>query len=131
MAAAEPAALLLGRLLLSALFLHEAVAKLDNFAGAAAYVRSAGMPEALLPAALALELGCGLAIALGLWTRPAALLLAGFCIVTAVVFHSDFAVRNQLLHFEKNLAIAGGLLILAVCGPGRFGVEGAARRRGR
>jgi putative oxidoreductase len=78
------------------------------------------MPEQLLAAAVVVELGCGLAIALGLFTRMAAILLAGFCLVTAVVFHTKFSEINQLLHFEKNLAIAGGLLALAVAGPGRL-----------
>lgn len=121
-AAVEQAALLLGRLLIASLFVHEGAAKLANYAGAAAYARSFGIPDALLPLAIALELGCGLAVALGLWTRPAALLLAGFCIFTAVVFHADFAVRNQLLHFEKDLAVAGGLMVLGICGPGRLAV---------
>ena len=115
---AEQALLLLGRLLLAAIFLHEAIAKLSNYAGAVAYARAFGMPEMLLPPAIAVELGCGLLLVAGSWTRPAALMLAGFCLTTAFVFHLDWSQRNQLLHFEKNLAIAGGLLVLAVFGPG-------------
>src|SRR5262249_40079641 len=66
----------------------------------------------LLPLAIAVELGCGILILCGYHTRAAALLLAGFCLVTAVLFHTKFGDRNQLLHFEKDLAIAGGLLVL-------------------
>jgi putative oxidoreductase len=74
----------------------------------------------LLPLAIAAELGCGLLIALGLYTRTAAVVLAGFCVATAVLFHSKFGDRNQLLHFEKNLGLAGGFLLLSVAGPGRL-----------
>ena len=118
----EPAGLLVGRLLIATIFLHEGVAKLGNYAGSAAYARTFGVPEQLLPLAIAAELGCGLLIALGLFTRLAALVLAGFCVFTAAVFHTKFGEINQLLHFEKNLAMAGGLLVLAVCGPGRLSI---------
>jgi putative oxidoreductase len=130
--AADQIILLVGRLLIANIFLHEAIAKISNYAGAAAYARSFGVPDTLLPLAIALELGCGLAIAMGLWTRPAALLLSGFCIFTAVAFHTHFAERNQLLHFEKNLAMAGGLLVLAAHGAGRITVcRPVARVRGK
>ena len=119
---AEQATLLLGRLLIATIFLHEAWAKIGNYAGSLAYLRSAGLPDVLLPMAIALEVGCGFAVAAGIGTRTAALLLAGFCVATGVAFHGDFAVRNQLLHFEKNLAMAGGLLVLAICGPGRLAI---------
>ncbi len=116
----EPAALVVGRLLLATIFLHEGIAKLSNYAGAVAYAKAFGVPAELLPVAIAAELGCGLLVALGLYARAAALVLASFCLFTAAVFHSTFGDRNQLLHFEKNLAIAGGLLVLAVRGPGRY-----------
>ena len=119
---AEPLALLAGRCLLATIFLHEGIAKLGNYGAAAAYTKAFGLPESLLPAAIAVELGCGLLIALGLYTRAAALLLSGFCLFTAAVFHIKFGERNQLLHFEKNLAMAGGLLVLAVSGPGPISV---------
>jgi putative oxidoreductase len=118
MPAFETAALLIARLLLATIFLHEGAAKLGNYAGSAAYAKAFGVPESLLPLAIAVEIGCGLLIALGLFTRVAAMLLAGFCLVTAIVFHSKIGEINQLLHFEKNLAMAGGFLALAVAGPG-------------
>jgi putative oxidoreductase len=127
----ESVTLLLARLLLATIFLHEGVAKLGNDAGSAAYARAFGVPETMLPLAIAVELGCGLLIALGLFTRVAAVLLAGFCLVTAIVFHAKFSEINQLLHFEKNLAMAGGFLALTVAGPGAlslgklFGARGA------
>src|SRR5262245_30184429 len=83
----EQVALLAGRLLLAAVFLHEGISKLGSYGAAGAYTRAFGVPEQLLPLAIAVELGCGLLIALGLYTRAAALLLAGFCVLTAAVFH--------------------------------------------
>jgi len=118
----EPVGLLAGRLMLATIFLHEGMAKLGNYAGSAAYARSFGVPEMLLPLAIAVELGCGVLVAVGLFTRLAAVVLAGFCLFTAAVFHSNFSEINQLLHFEKNIAMAGGLVVLAVCGPGPFSI---------
>ena len=96
------AAALVGRLLLAAIFLHEAWSKFAAYLAALAYMQAFGVPE----------LGCGLLILCGYHTRAAALVLAGFCLATAVLFHGKFGDRNQLLHFEKDLAIAGGLLVL-------------------
>jgi putative oxidoreductase len=76
-----------------------------------------------LPLAIAVELGCGLLILCGYHTRAAALLLAGFCLATAVLFHGKFGDRNQLLHFEKDLAIAGGLLVLFAHGAGAWALD--------
>ena len=80
-----------------------------------------GVPGRLLPLAIGVELVCGLLVLFGYKTRIAGLLLAGFCVATAVLFHTRFGDRNQLLHFEKDLAIAGGFLMLFAQGaaPGR------------
>jgi putative oxidoreductase len=123
MALATEAATLLGRLLLSALFLHEAWSKLTAYPAAVAYAQAFGVPAQLLPLAIAAELGCGILILVGYQTRIAALILAAFCIVTAVLFHTKFGIRNELLHFEKDLAIAGGLLILFAHGAGAWAVD--------
>jgi putative oxidoreductase len=111
---------LLGRLLLVAIFVHEGATLIGGYTSAAAYMQGFGVPGVLLPAVIALQLGGGLLIAVGAMTRLAALALAVFCILTAVLFHWNFAVRGELLHFEKDLAIAGGFLLLAACGPGRW-----------
>jgi putative oxidoreductase len=124
----QPGAQLVGRLLMAAIFVHEGMAKLAGYAAAARYAEAFGVPAALLPPAIAIEIGCGLLIALGLFTRAAALLLAVFCVVTAALFHARFGEINQLLHFEKNLAIAGGFLLLAVAGPGPISFEGIRRK---
>jgi len=109
--------------MIAALFLHEGWAKLTAYAAAAAYMRTFGVPEQLLPFAIALELGCGVLILLGWQTRIAALLLAVFCVAAAVLFHTKLSDRNQLLHFEKDFAIAGGLLLLVAHGAGRWAVD--------
>lgn len=114
---------LAGRVLLSALFVIEAVDKLWDTGGALAYMAAHGLPAALLPPAIAVELGCGLAIMAGWRTRIAAFLLAGFCFLTALIFHADLAQRAQQIQLEKDLALAGALLILAAWGAGRFSIN--------
>ena len=119
----EPAGLLLGRCLLAILFLHEAWIKIMAYDGAVRYAEAYGVPGLLLPAAIALELGGGLLIVGGLATRIVAFLLAGFCVVTAVIFHTKFSDPGQLLHFEKDLAIAGGFLVLCFSGAGAWSLD--------
>jgi putative oxidoreductase len=122
------AAALAGRLLIAALFLHEAWSKLTGYSAAVAYSEAFGVPGVLLPLALAVELAGGLLILLGCWARPAALALAGFCVATAVLFHAKLGNRNELLHFEKDLAIAGGLLVLFARGAGAWALDAVWRR---
>jgi putative oxidoreductase len=120
----QSAAALVGRLLLAALFLLEGWSKLRGYGPAAAYMERFSVPGLLLPAVILAELGGGILLVIGWQTRCAALALAIFCVVAALLFHTNFADRNQLLHFEKDLAIAGGLLVLAAFGPGRFSLDG-------
>ena len=123
------AAALVGRLLLAALFLHEAWSKLTGYAGALAYMQVYGLPGQLLPLAIATELGCGLLIVLGFYTRVAALVLAAFCVATAVLFHINLSDRSQLLHFEKDLAIAGAFLVLFAHGSGAWSLDALLKRK--
>jgi putative oxidoreductase len=118
-----PTGLLLGRCLLALLFLHEAWVKLMAYDGAVRYSEAYGVPGWSLPAAIALELGGGLLIVGGLFTSIVAFLLAGFCMVTAIIFHTNFGEPGQLLHFEKDLSIAGGFLILCVRGAGPWSLD--------
>jgi putative oxidoreductase len=130
----QQAAALAGRLLLAAIFLHEAWSKLTGYTGALAYMQAFGVPGQLLPLAIAVELGGGALIACGYHTRAAALVLAVFCVATAVLFHTKLGDRNQLLHFEKDLAIAGGLLVLAAHGAGAWALDalrGGSRMGGK
>ena len=101
-----------GRVMMAALFVLAGLGKLGSIAGTDAYIQSVGMPAHLgLPAAI-FEIAAGLAIALGIFTRFFALLLAGFCLITAVLFHNNFADQMQMANFLKNVALAGGFLVL-------------------
>ena len=122
------AAALVGRLLVAALFLIDGWSKVRGYAPAVAYMERFSVPGLLLPAVILVEVGGGLLVAIGWQTRCAALALAIFCIVAAVLFHTNFDDRNQVLHFQKDLAIAGGLLVLMAFGPGRFSVDGIRGR---
>ena len=79
---------------------------------------SFGIPGLLLPAVIAFEIGAGLSVLAGIRVKPAALLLAGFTLMTAVVFHGDFSQPMQSILFTKNLAIAGAFLLLFAHGAG-------------
>ena len=125
----EAAGAWLGRLLLAAIFLHEARAKLTAYDAAVGYMQVFGLPGWLLPFAIAVELVGGILVIAGLYTRVAALALALFCVATAVLFHNKFGNRNELLHFEKDLAIAGGFLVLAARGGGAWALDALRGRR--
>lgn len=129
--ALQSTALLLGRILLAIVFLHEAWITLTTYSAVEEYMRAFGVPGALLPAAVAIELGGGLLIVLGLRTRSVALVLAAFCVATAVLFHTGPGDQSQALNFEKDLAIAGGFLVLAAQGAGAWAVDASGTRRRR
>jgi putative oxidoreductase len=115
---------LTGRVFLSALFLLSGIGKLGAYSGTAAYMASVGVPDKLLPIVIGLEIGGALAIMVGWRTRIVALLLAGFTLVSALIFHTHFADQIQMIMFWKNVSIAGGLLLLAVHGAGPLSLDG-------
>ena len=119
---------LVGRILLSTIFLISAVGKLTAPAGTIGYIAAAGLPLPQLAYALAvaIELLGGLALVAGYQTRTAAAALAVFSIAAAFGFHGNLGDQNQFVHFLKNVAIAGGLLQLVAFGAGRWSVD--ARR---
>jgi putative oxidoreductase len=112
-----------GRILLSVLFLLSGLGKIGAYAGTAAYMSSVGVPGALLPAVIATEVLGALAIIVGWKTRVIALLLAGFSLLTAVVFHNHFGDQIQMIMFLKNVSIAGGYLLLVANGPGPLSID--------
>ncbi len=114
---------LVARLLLAQLFLIEGWSKVADYAGAVQYMDSHGVSAKLLPLVIITELGGGLLVALGLLTRWAATAMAGFSLLTAVFFHADFSDADQLIIFEKNVAIAGAFFLLMACGPGVWSVD--------
>lgn len=118
------AAGLVGRLMLAAIFVQSGWGKIVDYAGTAQYMESAGVPGGLLPVVIVVELGSAMLIVIGWQTRLAALALAGFTVVAGVLFHLKIADQNQMIHFMKNIAIAGGFLVLAMAGPGAWSLEG-------
>jgi putative oxidoreductase len=113
----------LSRILLASLFIVAGVSKIGNYAGTQGYMASAGLPGFLLPLVILLEAGGALALIVGFQVRLVALALAGFTIVSALLFHFNFADQMQSLMFLKNLSIAGGLLTLAASGAGRWSID--------
>jgi len=111
----------IGRVLLSIIFIQAGWNKIFGYAGTAQYMEKVGVPSELLPLVILTELG-GLLILLGLFTRWAALALAGFCVLAAWLFHHP-GDANQMISFMKNLTIAGGLLVLAGSGPGAYAID--------
>ena len=114
---------LLGRLLLAALFLHDGWTIVNNYGAVAEYLAQFGVPPLLLVPALILQVAGGLLVAVGWNTRLAALALSLFCISTALIFHNQFGDPNEAIHFWKDLAIAGGFLVLAAHGAGVFSLD--------
>lgn len=112
-----------GRTLLASVFLLSGVNKIGAYEATQGYMDAMGVPGALLPAAIAFEIAAPIAIILGFYARSAAFLLAGFSLLTALVFHFDFADQIQSVMFLKNVSIAGGLLLLVSAGPGALSID--------
>jgi putative oxidoreductase len=128
MNATQKLADLAGRVLLAALFLIAGLQKIGGYAGTQAYMESMGVPGALLPLVIAIEVIGALAILAGWNTRLFAFLLAGFTLVSALIFHRVPGDPMQAILFMKNLAITGGFLLLVARGPGQWSLD--ARRAG-
>jgi len=120
-----------GRILLGLLFVLEAFMKLGAYTDAVRYTVAYGVPAQLLPAAIALELGAGLMMIVGWQTRIAAFALSGFCVIAALIFHTKFSDLNQLIHLQKDFALAGAFLVVWARGAGAFSIDawrGGARQ---
>jgi putative oxidoreductase len=127
-------AMLVGRILLSLVFLVAGYRKLMGVAASAGYFAKLGfpMPDVMVWVAIAIELGGGILLVLGWKARWAALLLALFTAIAAFAAHRFWEVdpaqyANQMNHFLKNLAIVGGMLFVAAVGPGALSVDGRRR----
>lgn len=123
-------ALLVGRILASIIFIFSGYTKATAMAGTVAYLGAKGvpMPDIAYFGVVAIELGGGLLFLVGFQTRVVALVLALFCVGTALIGHLDFAAPGNLVNFQKNLAMAGGFLAFVAAGAGRFSIDGAMRR---
>ena len=114
---------LLGRIGLSLIFIISGWGKIVGYAGTQQYMEAVGLPGALLPLVIALELGGGLAILTGAFTRWIALALAVFSLASAALFHADFGDVAQATNFWKNAAMAGGFFVLAAHGAGTLSLD--------
>ena len=119
----SPWADLAGRILIALIFITAGWSKIGGFEGTQQYMAAMGVPGALLPLVIITELGGGLLIVAGLFTRYAAFVLAGFSILSAVLFHGNGADPSEQIQFMKNLAIAGGFLFLVAHGAGKLSLD--------
>lgn len=124
----SPLADLVGRILLSAMFILSGLHGLNDMEGAARYIEAEGIPGELAILVIITEVGCGSLLLLGFMTRLMAFLLAGFTLLTALLVHAEFGDPTQAIMFLKNLAIAGGLGIVFANGAGPLSIDGMRRR---
>lgn len=123
--------ILIARVLLMILFVLSGWSKLTGFEGTVGYMTSLGAPAPMLAAAIAviMEFFVGIVLILGFYARPLAFLFALFVLGTALLGHPFWNMVDpersaNMTQFLKNLSIVGGMLLLAVSGPGRFSLDG-------
>jgi putative oxidoreductase len=121
---------LVGRVLMAYLFIPSGLGKIMGFAGAVGYISSAGLPLPAVGAVIAIlvEFVLGIALLLGYKTRIVAVVMAVFTVAAGIFFHNYWAVPDAArmmmkINFDKNIAIAGGLLVFAAFGAGRFSID--------
>ena len=122
------AAYLIGRILLSQIFIIAAFGKITGYAGTAHYMAAYGVPGAFLPLVILLELGGGIALLVGWQTRWTALALGVFSVLAAIIFHHQVGEGMQKVLLMSDLAFAGGLFVLATAGAGRFSLDARTGR---
>jgi putative oxidoreductase len=114
---------IVSRILMSQIFILSGASKVMAYTATQAYMAHMGVPGELLPVVIAVELGGGLLLLVGFQTKIVSFLLAGFCIVTAVMAHNNFGDQMQMINFVKNLAMAGGLLMFTQYGAGAMSID--------
>jgi putative oxidoreductase len=120
---------LFGRVLLVGVFLLSGLGKLSAYEQTAGYMNAFGIPGELLPLVIGFEVLASIAIIIGWQVRATSLLLAGFTLLSALMFHFDFADQTQMVMFLKNVSISGAFLLLVVNGAGKFSLD--ARKSNR
>jgi putative oxidoreductase len=120
----------LGRIMIGGIFAMSGLSKVPAYTQTTAMITAAGLPFAPLgwATAVVVEVGLGLLLLLGWRVRPVALALAIWCVVTAAFFHANFVDQNMMIHFLKNLMIAGGLLQIVHFGAGAFSLDALQKR---
>ena len=114
---------LVGRIFLSALFLIEGFGKISNQENVIMYMEEYGVPEILFVPATVLEILFPLLLIVGYKTKWAAAVMALFTFTVAIIFHTDFSDGMQMIFFLKDLAIAGGFMIIVAYGPGKISLD--------
>ena len=111
------------------IFIFSGFTKITGYAATQGYLESMGVPGMLLPLVIAVELLGGIAILLGFKARLVAILMAGFSIVSALLFHQFWIDESQMNPFMKNIAMAGGFLMIFAHGPGAYSIDNSHTRR--
>lgn len=119
----------IGRLFLSMIFIFSGFTKITGYAATQGYMESMGVPGMLLPLVIAVELLGGIAILLGFKARLVAILMAGFSVVSALLFHQFWIDESQMNPFMKNIAMAGGFLMIFAHGAGAYSIDNSNHRR--
>ena len=114
---------IIGRIFLSAIFLINGVGKIFNYEGTIQYMENFDVPGYLIIPAITVEILFPILLIIGYYTKFSALVLSLFTLALAVIFHTDFSNQMQLMSFLKNIAIAGGFLIIFVYGPGKYSLD--------
>ena len=114
---------ILGRILLSAIFLINGIGKIFNYEGTIQYMENFDVPGYLIIPAIIVEILFPILLIVGYYTKFSALVLSLFTLALAVIFHTEFSNQMQLMSFLKNIAIAGGFLIIFVYGPGKYSLD--------
>ena len=117
-----------GRILISLIFVTSGFSKVSGYTATQGYMEAMGVPGMLLPLVIAVELLGGLAVMLGWHTRLAAFLLAGFSLLSALLFHANFGDQMQMIMFMKNISIAGGFLMIVSFGGGAFSLDNRSNK---
>jgi putative oxidoreductase len=118
-----------GRFFLAIMFFMSGLTKISQYVGTQGYMEAMGVPGFLLPLVILTEALGGLAIILGWKTKYVALALAGFSVLSAILFHADFSNQAEMTNFMKNVAIAGGFLTLFVHGAGAYSLDNRANKK--
>ena len=119
----------IGRLLLSMIFIFSGFTKITGYAATQGYMEAMGVPGMLLPLVIAVELLGGIAILLGFKARLVAILMAGFSVVSALLFHQFWIDESQMNPFMKNIAMAGGFLMIFAHGAGAYSIDNSNHHR--
>lgn len=117
------------RIMISLIFITSGLSKISGYAGTQGYMEAMGVPGELLPLVIAVELLGGLAVMFGWHTRIAAFGLAGFSLLSALMFHTNFSDQMQMIMFMKNVSIAGGFLMIVAQGSGAFALDNRLNKR--